>query len=696
MRSLGPSTGSVLLRCIVIFALAHGALWAVSAQAQEIVSRSLTDPSDPIGGEARGATTTRSVADRVAPAMTLHAVLDDLAGVDRRATGGYGAPIVLSIRGAEPRHTRVTLDGIALETAYADAFDLGRLAPDLVDRATLYRSLVPLIHGPAPPGGVLALATDPARAPFVAADLTVGSHGAHRLALGVGRVRRERHRLSLVWRGARNAFRYFDDARTPLDTTDDGERRRQNAGFEEGALGYRLRASAPRGRWDLTLLGTGARRGVPGATGAEALHTRLDEGHALLGARWSQDAPSRTGVGWDIALSHAVGARRFEDPRGEFSARSASRTRDVATHSRVALQPQLRVGARLVARTVGAVAITSWNAVDRGETQVVRQQLYAGTEWGLAPGYRWFDPVVSVAVVQASDRGTRTGSGGTRDGVAPNRVVEGEAQAGFTMTLAQRLRTRWTLTPTAARTHHLPSLEARFGTGAAVIGNPALRPETRIGGDVTQRLAWRAPDIDLQLLQSAYAREARDLVVYVEAANGVRTPENVARAGLRGLEHELDARLWDALRLRAGWAWARARDLTPGGASAPLPQRPRHSGFGEVRFERPTWAWSTRVDADGERTTTRSAASLTPTRIELGASLRWAPAFGRGVALSVEATNLLDARTDDVALRDGGAQVQVPRAIADFTGFPLPGRQVFVSLAYRPVPDLDRVSHAAP
>jgi hypothetical protein len=655
--------------------------------AQEIVSRSVTDPRDPVGGDARGATTTRDIHDRVAPSLALSDVLDDLAGVDRRASGGYGSAIAVSIRGAEPRHTRVTLDGLALENAYAEAFDLGRLAPDLIDHATLYRSLVPLALGPAPPGGVLALETDTARTAGITATATVGTYGAHRVGLRLGAVRSAQHRVSLVWRGANNAFRYYDDARTPLDVSDDGERRRRNAAFEEGALTYRLRAPGARGRWDLTVLATGGARGVPGASGAEALHTRLAEGQALLGVRWSQAAPAQTGVGWDLALSHAVGARRFEDPRGEFSARTASRTRDVATHTRLAVQPQIRWGRRLVGRVLGASALTSWRSIDLQQTDVVRQHLYAGIEWGLSPGYRWFDPVVSVAMVQASDRGTRSNGATGRDRVPSSAVVEGELQAGTTFLLTETRTVRWSLSPTGARTHHLPSLEARYGAGGGVLGNPDLRPETRFGGDLTQRLAVHRGVLALQVLQSAYLREARDLIVYIEAANGTRTPQNVARARLRGLEHELDMALWSTLHIRTGWAWAQALDRTPGGLGRPLPQRPRHAGFGEVRVASARWAWSARVDADGERTTTRSAGSVSPARVELGTTLRWAPEVARGVALSIEATNLLNVRSAEVELQDGGSPVRVPRAIADFAGFPLPGRQVFVSLSYRPPPD---------
>jgi hypothetical protein len=75
-----------------------------------------------------------------------------------------------------------------------------------------------------------------------------------------------------------------------------------------------------------------------------------------------------------------------------------------------------------------------------------------------------------------------------------------------------------------------------------------------------------------------------------------------------------------------------------------------------------------------------------PPRTLLGAALSVRPPFARSLALTVLGSNLLDQREAVVTVRAGAARYDVPQAIADFAGYPLPGRSLFVALTFSTEP----------
>jgi hypothetical protein len=75
-----------------------------------------------------------------------------------------------------------------------------------------------------------------------------------------------------------------------------------------------------------------------------------------------------------------------------------------------------------------------------------------------------------------------------------------------------------------------------------------------------------------------------------------------------------------------------------------------------------------------------------PPRALLGAAVSVTPPFARSFTLTVLGTNLLDQRVGTATVWSGGRAYPVQQPIADFAGYPLPGRAIFVALAFATEP----------
>jgi iron complex outermembrane receptor protein len=229
---------------------------------------------------------TASVADAVGQTV----------GVQMRSLGGLGAFESISVRGAAPGHTQVSIDGVPLARLAQVTTDLGRFALDSFGEVQLYRGAVPIELGGAGVGGALNLVTRLGRGEHgerVRASVGAGSYGARHLHLHYGDDHANGALLSavtLAYQGATGDYRYFSDNNTPLNTSDDGYQTRRNNGFDQ------FDATARVGSRDRRVEG-GARvawmqQGLPGSTAQPAMHANL----------------TTLDVIQDVHYEHAVGA----------------------------------------------------------------------------------------------------------------------------------------------------------------------------------------------------------------------------------------------------------------------------------------------------------------------------------------------------------------------------------------------------
>ncbi|MEM9488913.1 MAG: TonB-dependent receptor, partial [Myxococcota bacterium] len=245
-----------------------------------------------------------------------------------------------------------------------------------------------------------------------------------------------------------------------------------------------------------------------------------------------------------------------------------------------------------------------------------------------------------------------------------------------------------------------PTAVELFGDRGFVVGNPSLVAETGLSGDIG--LVWAPPGafgqlpgatgavVDRVHIEAAlFTRRPRDTIAFSSAAGGlVLRAQNRGDARIQGVEIGAALRLARTATVSGNYTLLDTRQVSdnPSYDGKPLPHRPRHSLYGRVDIARALGPWLAVMWGDFTFTTGNflDSASLfeVPARRLLGAGLKLEPA--PGLAIGIEAKNLLDERIESIELDPAPRPdlQQVPRAVADFFGYPLPGRALYLTVQW--------------
>lgn len=647
-------------------------------------------------------------------------VISRAPGVTIRSVGGLGQFSAVSLRGSTTQQVAVFLDGAPLSGAGASVVDLSNQPLDALERVEIYRGYVPVAYGSAAIGGAIDLVgrvhAGPAR---LSARVGFGSFLAREGRVGFAMALRPGLSLALRagYAGARGDFPYHDDQSTPRLVADDRTRRRVNAGYE------RVFGQA---RLDL-------QRGLLRVAHQQLVHFEALEVPAMVGNPDSDATQSTLGlrnltrvrrgfgsaapggyVEWiaSLGLEH----RHFRDPNAALGLASDD---ELALALEGWLSPRLRMplwrGAFLLST---AELRGEWIRVDErirvADPSVLSSGDATRSRWSGGLGLeleqalfdrRWI--LVAGARVDAARSEFAVPSGeGERDDAGRDATL---------LAVSPRFGTKLVLVPgvelrgSVGRYVRLPTLTELFGDRGYLIGNEGLRAETGVnvdGGllfdlealvgapelDDEGEARPRASDrFDVFMQVAGFASWSRDLIQWLRSGPVVQ-PINVAGARVRGLEAGLSGRVLErVVMLDLAYTLLDTRNDSPEAEqhAKPLPGRPRHGLLARVsggwRFElgrghigleprglyELEWIAGNTLDLSG--------------RVELPA--RWLHRVGvelivaDRVRLSVELRNVADLRAATIRPQFGPRDPYVA-PIADFLGFPLPGRSVWATLGF--------------
>ncbi|MEZ4240288.1 MAG: TonB-dependent receptor [Myxococcota bacterium] len=541
----------------------------------------------------------------------LAALLEQQPGiaVDR---GLFGA--ALRLRGLEPVHTLVLVDGQRVVGRKDGTLDLSRLPVDSIERVEIVEGAASALYGSDALGGVVNIVTRRARSPRPrSAPAARPLRGDAALGLATG-GERGGLRFDGGWHGAAPW-----DA-TPADPATTGNALEQL----DGALRADWRPTP-----DLTLGARGAwtgtdARGVDLATGGAVLDRRnLTEDALVRGdLAWLPDARSR--------LTAAVGASVFRDQyvadqRDAAPLDTYQETRETLTQLDAQLD-RLAGPHRLTLGLEGDAGLLRSDRLDGGRGQRLTGAVYVQDEVRLAehprlvavPGLRgdldsWFGGALAPSL-------------GLRLDPVRTLTLRGSAGSGW-------------------RAPSFRELLLSFDNAAAgyrVAGNPDLDPERSLS--LTLGAEWTpAPAVSLSL--SAHQDRLHDLVQIgtLDEAPGLVTYGylNVAEARTRGLDLGTSLQPGPAVGLDASLTLLDADDLT---ADRPLEGRAPVRGTLALRLA---------AGADGPRLTARSMlVGPRPLYLDAGrvdapphalVDLRLEQPVSRGMRLSAGVDNLLGA-----------------------------------------------------
>jgi iron complex outermembrane receptor protein len=623
-------------------------------------------------------------------------VLARSAGVSVRSLGGLGAFASISVRGAPAAHTLVLVDGVPLSRVAFATLDLGAFELGTFERVDVYRGGVPGEWGGAALGGAVNFVTGVGPRPGEKPTrlvLAAGSFGARRLTLS------RRDRFGGAWAstvvvgyaGAEGDYAYFDDHGTPLEPRDDEERTRVNNGYDQVDLGARVKWRRRGSSVELGQRLSWKQQGIPGPAGASAEATSLEtwrvvaDGHAAHGGALGLPG-LRLGAG-----AHAViETQRYRDPEGEVGlgmqdasyltvATGATLAGSWATPRHlvgVALEPTVewfreedhmreRPGARGF-RAGGAIAVS--DALSLGED-----------------GRVLVVPALRVDVLLSRPSGDTGQQVTGEDGPAARDDVYASPRLALRVGLVPGLA----LKASAGRYFRAPTVLELYGDRGVLVGNPTLTPETGFTSDLGLVVAperARGPADRVFVEGALFWGRSASLIAWVPTSGRASVARNLGDAELRGVELTGQVRLWRTLTLGGNYTLldtAQDTPVVPYDGKA-LPGRPRHELYLRADVARPAagvelGAWVDLSALSGNYLD-QGNLNMVPARRFLGAGAR---ARWRGLAVGIEARNLLDERVEDVPLDPPPRPdlTSSPRAVSDALGYPLPGRSLMVTVS---------------
>jgi iron complex outermembrane receptor protein len=601
---------------------------------------------------------------------SLPEVLARATSVQVRSMGHLGAFTAVSIRGSTAAQVAVFLDGVPLNRDATGAPDLSQVPLGSLERIEVYRGGVPAELSGAALGGAINLVT---RRPGARPETEVRLGGGSFLTRAAS-VRRSggRGRLAyhawLGYQGTRGDFPYYDDNQTEFTTVDDRTRRRQHNGYDQVAAAL---AGRYRGR-DLEV-------SVAGQTlykdqGLPPFRSLLSDDVDLRTARQTLDLSvlrrrlARGALDLGGTLYGLAQWQHFVNPGGAFVGEQDLRYLTLAGGVRG--RAALALGAHQVLVVVPEV---------RGEHFDAASGL-AGQE--PPPGGLRFAASLAVRdevsllrdrlVLMPALRGDllRTWSP-DRSGVrvekyaSPRLGVRVQAHEAVAVKGNVGLYFR---PPTFMELHGSPGL---------MLDNRDLDAEHGLSSDLGVQVVTRHVTAEA----AGFVRRSTDLIAYERRMLLLRAVNDARVRVVPGLEAVARVQPHPVVALAASYTFT----------AADLPGQPRHQLFARVEAERafgPTWVPAAFYELDfaGADYLDLGRERLMPARLLHAAGVRVTLHTRRGGTwrLALEGRNLGDLRVAHVPLRPPQNGLSAtPVAVADFFGYPLPGRSFLATLDWR-------------
>ena len=605
-------------------------------------------PERSLEAETSATVTVVEVDERLPDGLDLAGAVGSVPGVALRRLGGIADVSTVSIRGSTERQVEVFLDGVPLNPDGVGVVDLSEYPLHTFSRIEVYRGNAPVGMGGTAIGGAVNLVTgtEPATgfSGLLGTQSTARIQGLLRRDLPVGDVFFTARALSTSGR-----FRYFVE-NAPAVVEDDTWALRENNDARQGNLMARVRLGTGRVRFTAFEVLNGREEGIPGFTADPLENVRLQTVQSLSVA----ELEGRGKVPVKARISLQQRTETLRDPLDELALAQGVPSRLWSLGGQV-------LGGFSGApwwRLSWAGSLRHELVVGRGQRQVGRIELGG---W-LRLGPLRLQPAVSAFGLRS-------------EGVGEALGLQVLPRLGAVIQLGDA----WQLKSNAGRTVRAPDLLELFGNRGPLVGRPDLRAERAWFVDLGLRAQGRWGVMEL----GGFVRETVDLITYVQNAQGAAVPANLGRTGIQGLEAALQITgiPWLDWQTNGTLQHSVNRSDDPVYAGRRLPRQPAVQvdqrlglvwGPGRLIYGL-SFTDGVYTDPQNQR---RQA-------VRLLHSLSGRVDLAKGLQVTVDVQNLLDTKTQRVLLNPLDPEgPKGPRAVADYVGYPLPGRTVLLGVRY--------------
>lgn len=598
-------------------------------------------------------------------------LLSEQPGVAITRLGGMGSTATISLRGSTSNQVLVYVDGVALNTATGGGVDVGAIPLGDVARIEVYRGMSPIRFGASAIGGVVSITTAIPKDNRVELDAGGGSFGA---LYGGARAAWNRGRLHL-YTGVHAVtsdgdFSYVDNQNANLNSAGNRVARRNNDLHQIDATAKAVVDLAS----DRTITASATffdrDQGLPGMGSLADPQARLDTLRAtgILTYESTRDIGvashlRATGYG-SYTLTH------FHDVLHQINASQTDAHDRTTTFGgtvdwRKIARPWLTFSGVVDGRFDRFRPTDSLGSVPTGAPAT---RLYGAA--GLESDF-WIEAAALDVIVSARIEAAREETSGRDyfgdfllESPATHQVLP-IARLSFVEEVAPWISLRGN----AGRYARLPSTIELYGNTGYLLGNPSLKSESGINADLGPTLSWTSATRKISWSTAFFASFADNLIQF-RYGNGRARAENVGSARILGVESSLTVELGPHARLLASGTYTDSRDTSDQVArhGRQLPLRPRYRFY--ARPEWRAWRVSSRVavgiyaDVDATAGNYVDPANILPMPARL--------LVGAGVYADLPGNLCLRASGWNL----GGT------AIHDLAGYPLPGREVFLTLTW--------------
>lgn len=531
---------------------------------------------------------------------SLEEILAAQPGIQMAANGSPGAASYLYVRGANPKHVLVLVDGMRVGSATSGEPTWSRIPAAQIERIEIVRGPASSLYGSDAIGGVVQVFTRRGSGPLqFSATAGGGSDGARSVSAGLAGSRSG-------WRYALNLSEDASDGfnskpKDPKANPDrDGFRNRAAA----VSLGYQF---APGHELGLSFLHAEGRNryDASGATVNWVNHTRNGAANLVLQNALTDQWSSRLSVG-----------RSIDD---------SSNLKDGIRNSRFNTEQRQYAWQHDVRSTLGNFLL----GVERLEQRIDTSGNYARDE-------RHND---------ALQLGWNRGFGAHRLQASLRRDDDslfGDKTSG-SLAYGYRFSPNWRASLSAGTAFKAPTFnELYYPASGSYVGNPDLRPESSRNREAALHYEAGSQHVSL----TWYLNRIEDMIVWTKVG-ALNQPTNVENARIEGTTLAWQGRL-AGFDLQASHDWLDAEDRSN---HRQLPRRARHTVTAAVARSVGDWDWRFELTASGKRYEYKSNA-----RVELSgytlANLYAAYRFSPDWAVFARINNLFDR---DYTLADGYA-----------------------------------------
>ncbi len=612
----------------------------------------------------------------------LGSLLAAIPGVNVVRTGSLGKASTITLRGSNPDQVRIYIDGVPLNIAAGGGVDVSTLPIGDVERVEVYRGSSPLEFGESALGGIISITTRTPGATRATARTGAGSFGTMFGDVGGGgHLGRLRLYMGVHGFSAQGDFPYLNDNGTAFNTADDVLMPRQNNDVQQvdGVLRAGL-TLAGRRTLDLGTLAFARDEGLPGVGRFPTVSARFRTMRGIAYLRYESREDLGTGGRLSAQLYASLQRDHLNDANDETGlggaavARNTTQTAGLNAYGARPFGDWARGAVVLQGRTESRQSFDEVAAVPVG-VPARRLTGVAGGEIDLR--WRWanLDVIPSARLEVMQDAVSRRDTAGTPIAGTPAAFRRSPIlRLGVVRPLIDRPALKVVAKANAGRYARVPSFFELYGNGTSlVLGNDDLVPEHGTNTDVGIWIDRTGERLGVMSRTTAFASWVDDLIQWQYSSWGQARADNLSRARILGVEQELRLMFgrWGRLVGQGTVLDARDRSANLAATGKQLPFHSRYRGYLRpelVRLGLPAGlALGAYADAELRVQDYADPANLVDLRTRVlvgcGVTLAWPRSRLR---VTASAANLTGTQREDV------------------DNWSLPGRTVFLTLAYAP------------